>query len=442
MKKIIIAGLGVSGYEAARLALLKKIEIVVLELYETASSVSRAKELEALGASVSLGPIPEGLRTSSYDYVVISPGIHPQQEFGAQLYSWGLPVISELEFASKFCNVPLIGITGTNGKTTTVELITHCLNTLGKKAIAAGNIGYALSRVVREAESWDYIVVEVSSFQLEAIEAIQFISGALLNVSSDHIDRYTSFAEYAAVKLKLINHSKYKTVSVSTEKYFSIEPAGLKKVDYSGQSSAAFTLKERELLSTPESSFLYKGHPLKGLHNAENLLSCLSVLSAIGFGCKEIYESSLSFKTASHRLQFFLKERGIIFINDSKATNPDALRMALESCGSKEAKNIILIAGGRDKKMDFKVVNSALCSYVKKLYIYGECRQTLKEAWQTEIACEIYEDFTSSVKAALSIVEEGDILLLSPGCSSLDSFKNYGERGNKFMELVQEWTKR
>ena len=440
MTKVLVAGLGISGYEAALLAISRKIDVTIVDTFESKTLKVRSNELSHLGATVHLGVSDlKNIELKEIDTVIISPGIHPGGAFGQQLNSLALPIISELEFASRFCEIPLIGVTGTNGKTTTVELLTHCLSKMGSKAIAAGNTGYALSRVVREDEKWDYIVVEVSSFQLEFIREIRFISGALLNISSDHIDRYSSFDEYASVKCRLIQRSKNKTAGASVSKYLN-HLNNIDFVDCKTESIAKYRLKNN-CFFTPQGEYPYLNHPLKGLHNAENILACFSLLSALGFGCGEIYKASLSFKAPEHRLQFFLKHDGIIFINDSKATNPDALKMALESCGIKKQKNILLIAGGRDKKMDFKVVNSALCSYVRKLFLYGECRQTLRDTWSSLLPCRVEKDFTEVVTEALKEIKAGDILLLSPGCSSLDSFSGYGERGKVFMQIVQEWTK-
>ena len=442
MKNILIAGLGISGYEASLLALSKMIKVTVVELNSSDSLEKRANELRRKGATVYLKVDIASLPKDNYDLIVISPGIHPEEEFGQSLKSLSVPIISELEFASSFIKTPLIGITGTNGKTTTVELITHCLNEMGQKAVAAGNIGLALSKVARENENWDYIVVEVSSFQLESVKNISFASSAVLNISSDHIDRYSDFNHYAEVKSLLLKHSKKKTISESVNKLGIPHCEESAIVSYQGTESADYFLSEKKSLVTPSNQYDYLPHPLKGLHNSENLLSCFSVLSGLGFSTDEVYKASLSFKPAKHRLQMFLKHREIIFINDSKATNPDAMRMALESCGAKGKKNIVLIAGGRDKKMDFKVVNSALCSYVKKLFIYGECRHSLNKAWNDLVSIEIVEDFNRAVNTALSKVETGDIVLLAPGCASLDSFRNYSERGEVFMKIVQEWTKK
>ena len=216
MHRVLVAGLGISGLEAALLGITKNLDVVVVDVHVSDLLLQRAQELEALGAEVFLDVDLESFTQRNFDYIVISPGIHPQETFGKALQSLNIPIISELEFTSRFCRKPLIGVTGTNGKTTTVELLTHCFCTLGKKVIAAGNIGYALSRVVREDEDWDYIIVEVSSFQLESIETISFVAGLFLNVSSDHIDRYKDLSEYGRVKMRLLEHSDKKIISTST----------------------------------------------------------------------------------------------------------------------------------------------------------------------------------------------------------------------------------
>ncbi|MCM8539166.1 MAG: UDP-N-acetylmuramoyl-L-alanine--D-glutamate ligase [Lentisphaeraceae bacterium] len=430
-KNILIAGLGISGFEAAQLALEKCENVVVLDTYQSTSLQNRASCLTQKGAAVFTGiNLADFKLPYQPDLIVISPGIDPRSDFGKFLYNLKIPVIGELEFASRFIKTPLIGITGTNGKTTTVELITHCLSKLGKKVIAAGNIGLALSKVARENQHLDYIVVEVSSFQLEAIDTIQFISSAILNISSDHVDRYDSFEDYGNTKLKIFEHSEKTTATqdlltkwnIKKENTRIIKPLKNSQIEVDGQ------------------QFDFSEHPMTGIHNAENLAVCLSVLNHCGFSLEEVYKMSLSYRMAPHRMQKILEHRGILFINDSKATNPHALLMALKSLGEIDKRNIVLIAGGRDKKMDFKIVNTALCSYTKEVYLYGECRAGLYEVWKDETSCIICDDFSEAVQKALKSVKNGETLLLSPGCSSLDSFRNYEDRGNTFVKNVQEWT--
>lgn len=439
---ILIAGLGVSGFEAALLALCKYTKVTVIDTFESTAIQNRAAALTEKGAAVITGA---DLKKVSFPekpkLAVISPGIHPKEELGLFLYALDCPLVSELEFAAAFTDIPLIGITGTNGKTTSVELTTHCLNKMDKKAIAAGNIGLALSKVVREANHWDFIVVEVSSFQLEAIDKISFTAGAVLNISSDHINRYDSFEDYGRTKLKLLAHSKHCTVSSSLiSEGWPVDNLNVRTVS-STDPSAEINLQNGRISANRE-SFDYTNHPLKGIHNAENLMSTMSVLNHCGFDFEQIFKASLSYKTAAHRMQHFLSKGGIDFVNDSKATNPHALLMALNSLGVTDKRNIVLIAGGRDKKMDFKIVNMALCSYTRMVYLYGECRAGLLEVWEDETTCIICDDFSDAVQKALLEVKKGETLLLSPGCSSLDSFRNYEDRGNFFINAVQEWTKK
>lgn len=437
---ILIAGLGISGFEAALLALTKSSNVTVVDTFESTALQNRAAALTEKGAVVHTGA---NLETLSFalkpKIIVISPGIHPKEEFGKFIYNLDAPVISELEFAATYTDIPLIGITGTNGKTTTVELITHCLNSMGSKAIAAGNIGLALSKVIRDGAKFDFIVVEVSSFQLEAINDISFIAGAILNISSDHIDRYDSFEDYGNTKIKLWAHSTHRTVSQSlVNENWPMDTKGLRTIS-SFDKKADLYLRENEIIHKNK-SYSYKKHPLKGVHNAENLMTAMSVLNHCGFSFEDIFKASLTYQTAAHRMQHFLSAHGVDFINDSKATNPHALLMALNSLGLTDKRNIVLIAGGRDKKMDFKIVNTALCSYTRMVYLYGECRARLFEVWEDETTCIICDDFSDAVQKSLQEVKQGEILLLSPGCSSLDSFRNYEDRGNFFINAVQEWT--
>ena len=445
---VLIAGLGVSGFEAAKLALCKDFKVTVIDLHCGSQLENRARELEELGCTVFLdfGAGQEGFKECSFDNtvdrVVISPGIDPRGDLGQFLHGLGCSLISELEFAASFIKTPLIGVTGTNGKTTTVELLVHCLQGLGQKVIAAGNIGLALSAVAQDSADLDYIIVEVSSFQLEAIDKINFCVGAILNIGSDHTDRYEKPEDYVKQKLKLLGHSEYKLASYDLVKQgFLEDSADLALIDLH-KNDRALAFLDQDLLQFSSLSFDYETHSLKGIHNAQNLLFALGILNYLGFSLQASFSASQSFQVGSHRMQHFLTWEGISFINDSKSTNPLSLQMALESLGRLNPQKIVLIAGGRDKKMDFNIVKTALCSYVRKLYVYGECRSTLMKAWKAHVSRVSCNDFVEAVDKALKSLEKGDVLLLSPGCSSLDAFSSYVERGDVYMKTVLEWTKK
>ena len=440
INNIVIAGLGISGFEAALLALEKCQQVFVLDTFDSTAIQNRAACLTEKGAEVITNiNLKETRLPIQPDAVVISPGIDPRQEFGQFLNSLNAPILSELEFAALYIKTPMIGITGTNGKTTTVELITHCLKMLGKKAIAAGNIGYALCKVAREENDLDFIVVEVSSFQLEAINKLKFKAAAVLNISSDHVDRYDSFEDYGNTKLKILSHTDSPSVSRSIlNESWEVNAENLKTFSVGGEISDIY-LSEGFII-TGDQRLKFPTENLNGLHNAENLMAAMSVLRDCGFPIKAVYEASFSYKTAPHRMQFVVEHKGIQIYNDSKSTNPHALKTALESLGTPYARNIVLIAGGRDKKMDFKIVNTALCSYTREVYLYGECTPILYEVWKDKVQCIRCKNFNEAVQLALSSVTKGELLLLSPGCSSLDSFRSYEERGNEFVKTVQEWT--
>ena len=439
-QNILIAGLGVSGFEAALLAVEHYENIIVIDTFESTALQNRAACLAEKGVMVFTGADLKNIQLPLQPQLsVISPGIDPKSEFGQFISDLPCPLIGELEFAARYIETPLIGITGTNGKTTTVELITHCLKKLGKKAVAAGNIGLALSKVVRENNNYDFIVVEVSSFQLESVQGIQFKSAAILNISSDHVDRYDSFEEYGQTKLKILQHSEYQVISESVNNEWTITES-IRPLITSTENQQADIAYDGTNIRVNKELFNYHDHPLQGIHNAENLMTAMAVLNQCGFPYKDVFQQSLTYKPAPHRMQLFLSKNGIKYINDSKATNPHALLMALNSLGVTDERNIVLIAGGRDKKMDFKIVNTALCSYTREVYIYGECRAGLYEVWKDKTRCFICDDFSEAVQSALKTVKQGEILLLSPGCSSLDSFRNYEDRGNEFVKTVQEWT--
>lgn len=433
--EILIAGYGVSGKAAARLAdFLHKTYRVLDEKPQP--------ELENALAPWNAGDtIPGHFKTA-----VISPGIRAENPLFKQIERAADRVIGELEFAAENTDCPLIGITGTNGKTTTTELTTTLFQAAGEAAESAGNIGAGLSDGVISYSKGgiDRLIVEISSFQLERAETFPVEVAAVLNLASDHVDRHGSMDEYAKIKFVLANSAK-KAVVLNTN--LARERALFLKTDVpvitfsAYDETADLTLKDDWICWRGKQVFDFASALLKGKHNAENMMAALALLVAAKgeemFVCSAVLDALKNFAPDHHRAECFLEKNGVQYVDDSKATNPHAVNAALSMFGAGEKQNVLLLLGGLDKDMDFKELIPYL-GCVKKVYLAGQCRAKVAAALDGVCDMEDCGDFRSAARKMCTDAVAGDVVLLSPATASMDEFKNYKERGNCFKEIVRE----
>ena len=397
MKKIAILGGGVSGRGAALLAEKKGSSAVILNDGEN-------KGL----------PADAGL-------IVASPGVHPLRSalYKAAQES-GKEFISEMEYGFRHFKGPVAAITGTNGKTTTTELTVFLLKEAGFNAVAAGNIGVPLSEVAAQETQPDIAVVEVSSFQLELIDTFAPQAAVLLNLESDHEDRYAGgFKEYCAVKGKIFDRVPEENCIRGLS--FADAP---RRVLYEGDT---LVCDGRQLFDVTLTE-------LSAPHNRENLAAAVELF--LRFAPEKINilpEAVKKFRCGRHRIEFFHERQGKRFYDDSKGTNPAAVVAAVKAVPGK----IVLLAGGLDKGMDFSILSS-VAHRVRAVVLYGQCREPIARVFR-ESGVPVWDcgtDFEYAVDTALHTACNGDAVMLSPGCASMDMFKNYQERGEKFKELV------
>jgi len=440
IKKIVVLGLGLSGLGAMELASKKGISVIGIDEGE--------KDLKPSDRNVELITNFRGDRLPESDLVVISPGIASNSRVGRLAEASKVPVIGELEFASNFAKVPILGITGTNGKTTVTEMTTLLL----PGSISSGNIGYPLSRAVEENDAKS-LVVEVSSFQLEKAPEFSPLTAAILNVSSDHINRYANFAEYQATKFKIFRNIansadmiiNYNLIS-EWEEWNSKQknPRNGVPLTFSARDNCADIFSNKntinmDILGIGEIDI--SGSQLCGEHNIENFMSSVLLASKIIANKKSlkdrIYYLLKNFKVSRHRQEVVEVRNGIEYVNDSKSTNPNAMSAALERFGTE--KNICLIAGGLDKNMDF----SEIIKYkkmIKNAFLIGESKKILQKSWMAHIECKICLSLEDALKKAEESASKGDTILLSPGCASMDMFANYKERGEIFCKIIHQTT--
>ncbi len=435
-KKALVLGLGKSGMSAAKLALVKEYEVIVVDKADNEYLRKQKSELDKLGVIVHFGYIKDVLPIS--DIIIVSPGIRPSSEIGEMALRSRTPIISETEFAWRYCNTPIIAITGTNGKTTATEFCTHILGNIGKNVIAAGNIGYPLSEVILGEKTYDYIILEISSFQLHFCKDFCPHIAVILNIDSDHIDWHGAFEKYRDDKLKItskqsiddfliINRNIKGSVSKVKSKVITFSTVA-KDSDYFLDSGSIFRNSDKfcnfgDLEAMGRTS-----------HNLENSMAVIAICEALGFSSEEILRGLPDFRIGEHRLELVLEKNGILFIDDSKSTNPLSMIAALKAVGKK--KNVCLIAGGLDKEMDFTQVFECR-DLIKKIFIIGKSKTKLENLLSQGFNYCSCLNFEEAVYSACDFAETGDVVLLSPGFASMDMFKNYIERGNTFKGLIK-----
>lgn len=374
------------------------------------------------------------------DLIVLSPGVPPTIPPLEATRQRGIPVIGELELASRFAEAPILAVTGTNGKTTVTEMIRHALQTLGHDAVLAGNNHNAFSSAVANNPRPDFFVLEVSSYQLETADSFRPLSGAVLNVTPDHLGRHGTMENYAATKARLFRNqaTAHETAvlngddplvrSMATPEpvrrlYFGLDLSTDPDIGWDG--SAVRIAGER----------LPFYCPVPGSHNLANALAALGVMYGAGLepaGCLAALES---FQAVEHRLEWSGERNGVTFYNDSKSTNIDSLRVALESFD----RPVTLIAGGEGKGASYAGLVPLVREQVSFFVAMGAEGPTLAEAFAAAVPLVVVHDLGAALAEAVEKTPAGGIVLLSPGCASFDQYANFEERGAHFKGLVTDW---
>lgn len=378
---------------------------------------------------------------------VVSPGIPLSSEVIQKGRNRSIKMISELElgYQVKANDSRVIAVTGSNGKSTTASLIAYIIQQSGYKCILAGNIGNALCGFEIEKNGIDYIVLEVSSFQLDLIDQFRPNVAILLNVTPDHLDRYESFQDYTMSKFKIfLNQTENDYAVLNFDDFISRQHLNLVK-----SNMHFFTLEQEHKTQKRISAwledrmiFFEKGNfviniddlNLKGPHNWSNTMAAIISCSCIGIDNETIMQGVSNFKPLNHRLQYVRTIRGVSFYNDSKATNCDSVKYALLSFN----KPIRVIMGGSDKGEDFGVLTDLLHDRTKKVYVTGNTSSKMYDSWYGKVTLSVIDDFNQCIQTALDESEEGDIIVLTPACASFDKFRNFEHRGDTFIQIVNE----
>jgi UDP-N-acetylmuramoylalanine--D-glutamate ligase len=437
MEKTTVIGMGRTGIAVANFLAAQKIPVTLID----AKPRTELKEaIRALDPAVhtSFGHSEPPVDA---ERIILSPGVDIHAPFLQEALKRGVEIISEIELASRFTKTPVIAVTGTNGKSTVTTLIGDILKLAGKKIAVGGNLGAPFIRLLRE-EPVDYFVLEISTFQLEGVKTFHPRLAMILNITPDHLDRHKTFEEYAALKGEIaayqteedaliLNSDDKNTVDQGENKssrkfYFSMSREVEEGVFLRNNIIVSrFNGKDRNLI------------PVRELKPAmqcqvENVLAAVAVTTLLGTPADDITGAVREFSGLEHRIEWVRTVRGIDFVNDSKGTNAGSVNKSLTSF----SRPVILIAGGKDKDGDFRSLKSIFKKKVKHLVLIGETKNKFRQILNGSFSYEDAENMEDAVARAVNKAQPGDVVLLSPGCSSFDMFKDYVERGERFKDIV------
>jgi UDP-N-acetylmuramoylalanine--D-glutamate ligase len=432
---ILVVGMARSGVAAAKLLQGRGYSVFVSDSGKPQSSA----ELDALGIPWEAGQHTVA-RFLSAEEIVVSPGVPLNIPPLEAARSRGISVISEIELASRHLQGDIVGITGSNGKTTTTTLVGEILKGTGRKVQVGGNIGTAMCGLVDTSTPATVNVIEVSSFQLDGIVKFRPHVAALLNVTPDHLDRYTDFEAYRRSKLRIFENQTEADVAVLNRDDPRVfpPPAGLRARQYlfsrtDGVAEGAFRFGGMLYLNG-QAVMAASDVRLRGEHNIENVLAALAITSSYSVPAATLGRVIGDFRGVEHRIEYVASIDGVEFFNDSKATNVDSAIKAVESF----ERNIILILGGRDKGASYAPLVEAMRGKVKHVLLIGEAAEKIAAAVGTRFPVTRASSLEEAVRQGASISERGDVVLLSPACSSYDMFDDYEHRGRVFKTAVEE----
>ncbi|HOV43913.1 MAG TPA: UDP-N-acetylmuramoyl-L-alanine--D-glutamate ligase [Syntrophothermus lipocalidus] len=443
-KRFIVIGLAKSGVAVARTLARRGGRVTVYDqkaeeqLGKALAELAEFDVKKVLGEELTIKP-------GEYDLAVVSPGVSMDAEVVRRVIEAGTPVIGEIELAYHLKNdaVEIVAITGTNGKTTTTAFVAEILDKSGVNTAACGNIGVPLISVIDEIEH-GVVSVEVSSFQLETIREFHPRVAAVLNITPDHLDRHGTMEQYVEAKAKILSNQGPDDFSV-----LNYEDAWVRRLKTEAKSQVIFFSTARRL---PRGVYVEDGKikarlyddevvicprenvALRGEHNLENVLCAVGIAIALGVKPDTIADTLRSFKGVRHRLEEVRRVNGVLYVNDSKGTNPESTIKALQAF----QEPVILIAGGRNKGADFTVLSRVIKDKVRHLVLVGEASLLIREKVleQGFQHIDVAKSFEEAVYRAKELARPGDVVLLSPACASWDMFNSFEERGDLFCQLV------
>ena len=437
VRSALVLGLGSSGEAAARLLLKQGARVAIVDAVSGAAVEAKARALREAGCGVQIGTreLPGG----DFDLAVLSPGVSINDPWVDALRQRGIKIISELELGWLACRSRVMAVTGSNGKSTLVKLCREALETNGFTAKAGGNYGIPLSALACLEPAPDWVVVEVSSFQLEAVEQFVPDVGILLNLNPNHLDRHGDMETYADMKARLFTRMTAAQAAVIPESIMArVREAipGSARVSTFGLSAGAMFRYGDGAIS---GSGLDRPVPVAGTIFDNEVMgvtaaACVAALAGAGVPTQGVTLAAQGFERLPHRMQTVASVRGVTFVNDSKATN-----LAAMSAGLRMATGPVrLIAGGLLKETTLDSVKKVLANRVRGVYIIGEYSAVMASAWQDTVSCVVCQTLKEAVERAWQEAKVGEIILLSPGCASFDQFRSFEDRGEQFCNIVRD----
>lgn len=439
-KRVAIIGMGRSGLAAAKLLDNLGAEVIISDIKEKAELQDRIRQLAGMQIEIETGGHTERLIEDT-QLIVVSPGVPQDIPLLAQARELRIPIISEIELAYGLLEIPLVAVTGTNGKTTTTTLLGQILAGDGRRVGVGGNIGIPLSSLVNQ--SLDIIVTEISSFQLEGISRFRPYISIILNITPDHLDRYSSFGDYAQCKARVLANQTEGDFAILNQDDELVRPLASK----TRAKVISFSCKRRldagvwlegdrimaRLSGVRQEILSLRNVRIKGPHNAINVLAATACTLILGVEQRNLRKALSEFRGLEHRLEHVASIRGMEFVNDSKATNVDAVAKSLQTF----SQPIILIAGGRDKRSDYSPLLPLIKERVKDLILIGEATKKIRQVLGGFEPIQEARSMDDAVRLAASLGQPGDVILLSPACASYDMFADFEARGRAFKEAVR-----
>jgi UDP-N-acetylmuramoylalanine--D-glutamate ligase len=436
-KRVMVLGLARTGIETARFLIGNGAQVLVSDSKSEEELKVQMQALSQFPVRFLLGRERIGW-LEGVDLVVPSPGVPPENLLLREAAKRGIEIISEIELAYRFLDFPLVAVTGTNGKSTTTSLTGEILKAEGLKVFVGGNIGAPLIGFV--SGDWDWGVVEISSFQLERVSEFRPKIALLLNLSEDHLDRYSDFASYCEAKERIFHSQEEADLAVLNRD----DPlvwamrerirARIISFGWNEVNEGVFATKSEIIWRSAkvQERFPLSRVKIQGVHNVENLMAAVAATKSLGIPGQTIQKVIEEFRGLEHRLEFVREREGVRYYNDSKGTNVGAVVKSLASFPGP----VILLAGGMDKGGDYRVLENEIRAKVKKLILFGAAKEVIRKALGHLTETIVVTTLEEAVREASGSAQRDDVVLLSPACSSFDMFENYAERGRAFKGLV------
>jgi UDP-N-acetylmuramoylalanine--D-glutamate ligase len=434
-KKVFILGMGKSGVSVAKL-LAKDNQVLITDVKN--DNLKEIEELQTLGVNVTITKDQLELFDDSFDYVVKNPGVKLDHPIVLKAEELKIPVITELEVAYNYLpDVKIVGITGSNGKTTTTTITYEFLKAAGLPVHLAGNIGYPLCDQINDIKKGDILVIEISSHQLANLDKFRVNIGVLTNLYQVHLDHFKTYDNYKKTKMKIFNNQTSDDVAIlnkgDQEVYELTKNLKAQKLYFSSRVNADICIKDDALVYNGEKVALISDIRVKGMHNYENIMAAILVAKQFDISNNIIKEVLDNFAGVEHRIEFVKKVNGREFYNDSKATNVDSTITALKSFNN----DVVLILGGLDRGHSFEGLTDYL-NHTTHIVCYGQTKLRIKDfAIKNNIDVIVTDNLLEATKAAYNISKKGDTILLSPACASWDQYKCFEDRGNEFKQIVE-----